>query len=115
MENTVKELKKQINNLEAKIFEIENNIKNNNSIILYEEVCNLIDGIDITEGDYYAPTRLYSKIPGVKNIRFNNEKEILVKVESPKGCLLPKNINVRGIEYEIFFIESKNYEESLNY
>lgn len=113
---TVEQIQKQINALEAKKYAIEKSIRDKNEIKLIEEVMNLIDGIGITEGDYYACTRYYSEIEGIKNIRFcNNPKEIMVKTTSLKGEILPYSLNIRGKEYKIFVMRSENFADSLNY
>jgi len=115
MELKVAYLKEEVNRLESLIWAIENQITNENTVILYREVCDLLDGIGIVEGDYYASTRKYSKIPGVKNIRLSYNNTIIVKLLSQKGHLLPDKINVRGKEYAIEFAYSKHYEECLDY
>jgi len=115
MELSVCYLKSEINRLESLVWCIENDIRDINSRILYEEICNLIDGIGVVSGDYYAETRLYSRIPGVKNIRRSYNNTIIVKLLSQRGHLLPDKINVRGEEYTIEFAYSKHYDECLDY
>lgn len=112
---TVEELKGRINKIQSIIYKKENNIANKNNIILYEEICNLLDSVGVTNSDYYAPVRLYSQITGVKNIRFGYDNTIVVKIVSPSGYLLPEKISVRGEIYSIEFILSKKYEERLDY
>ncbi len=92
--------------------------------ILDAEIRNLLDevGDGYTGGDYYAKTRYYSTICGVKNFRIYESEdptkepsEILVKILSPKGKLLPKEITVRNIKYKITFVGSKNYDPTIDY
>ena len=117
---TVKQLKEQVNSLNAKIYGIEKGIKDENEVKLFEEVCNLLDGVGkgFTEGDYYAPTRYYSAIKGVKNIRIGgtvDEPSIAVKIISPVGKLLPDNIKVRDKLYKVYWFYSDKYEEGVDY
>ena len=111
----VNEIQKEINSLEARKYAIENSIRNGNEIKLVEEILNLLDGIGIREGDYYAQTRLYSNIEGVKNIRKYGCEAIMVKTLSPIGELLPNEIKIQGKKYGIVICRSRNFEESLNY
>jgi len=115
IEGLIHKLKKEVHHIEGLIWEIKKGIEEENAIILHQEISNLIDGIDVVSGDYYAPTRKYSKIPGVKNIRLSWNNTIIVKLLSPKGHLLPDRINVRGQEYEIEFSYSRHYDECLDY
>lgn len=88
-----------------------------NTDLFREEIMNLIDGVGsgYTEGDYYAPTRYYSDIRGVKNIRFTGSDTILVKILSPVGELLPNTIKVRDKTYVVTFIESDKYCSTVDY
>jgi len=115
MEVSVSHLRGEVNRLESIIWAIENQITNENAVIFYKEVCDLLDGVDIIPSDYYADTRKYSKIPGVKNIRMSYNNTIIVKLLSQKGHLLPDKINIRGEEYAIEFAYSKHYDECLDY
>ena len=110
-----KEIQEQINSLTAQLWAVENNIKNSSAEILVEEVLNLMSGIGITEGDYYAKTRLYSSIEGVKNIRFFNSDTIGVKVVSPIGALLPDSITIGDKTYKIQIFRSEKFSESMDY
>ena len=111
---TVSELQAQIDHLNSVRCAIEMGIKNENTLLLMEECLNLIHGINIVESDDYAPTRVYSKIPGVKNIRWNDRTSFLVKITSPAGYLLPKEIEIDE-KYGIVFSESSNFSETLDY
>lgn len=107
------------NRLEAEIEAFYNEKADKNAIILVEEVKNLLDGVGegFVEGDYYAPDRYYSKIPGVKNIR------IRVGLTSPATIYvklyyyvpLPEKITLDGEEYEVKTFESRRYSNKLNY
>lgn len=120
------ELKTRINALEAELRCIEKGIKDRNARLLMEETLNLLDGVGdgFRMEDYYAPTRYYSRIPGVKNIRvvecnpLRTEKfppYLEVKVTSPKGELLPREIEVRGQVYKVTLWKSKRYDETMDY
>jgi hypothetical protein len=111
---TVSELQAQIDHLNSLRCAIEMGIKNENTLLLMEECLNLIHGINIVEDDDYAPTRVYSKIPGVKNIRWNDRNSFLVKTTSPAGYLLPKEITIDE-RYGIVFTRSRNFSEKLDY
>lgn len=117
---TVKKLKEQVNALNAKIYGIEKGIKDENEVKLFEEICNLLDGVGkgFTEGDYYAPTRYYSTIKGVKNIRIEgplDEPSVAVKIVSPVGKLLPESITVRDKLYKVNWFYSDKYEDAVDY
>lgn len=124
---TVNQLAALRNAVDARIFSIRDQIKGKNTPILVEEVMNLFDcvGDGFREGDYYAPNRYYSRIKGVKNIRvdkcypngYGNPSVpcILVKIESPEGDNLPKEIEIRGTLYPVEIMKSKNYFDEVNY
>lgn len=101
--------------LENKIKEFSERLEETNKEILCYEVQNLLDGVNVINQDHYAPLRIYSKIQGVKNLRFSPSGDILVKVTSPAGCLLPEFIDVAGNRYEINFDESRKYEDKIDY
>ena len=115
--NSVKELTEERNRIEAEIFSIEKKIVEENHRILYEELCNFFDGCGdgFVSADYYAHSRYYSKISGVKNFRYGDNKFITVKVTAPSGYLLPDEIMVRGEEWKIKFIQSENYNREIDY
>lgn len=118
MNTSVNELQAQINALEAKKQSIIDRLTSENEVILHEEILNLIDcvGEGFVPGDCYAGDRYYSKIEGVKNIRFCNVCEFInVKVESQSGYLLPDKINVRGKVYEICFTQSNHFDSEVDY
>jgi hypothetical protein len=112
---TVVEIQSEINNLIAQKWAIEKAMADANSVILVKEILDLESGIGITEEDYYAGTRLYSNIEGVKNIRFSSDNRIVVKVTSQIGYLLPEKLEIEGKTYEISFSKSKNFSETLDY
>jgi len=107
------------NRIESEIEAFYNEKADKNSVILVEEVKNLIDGVGegFVEGDYYAPDRYYSRIPGVKNIRirrgFTTPTTICVKLYS--FVPLPEKITLDGEEYEVRTFESSRYSNKLNY
>ena len=111
---TVSELQAQIDHLNSVRCAIEMGIKTENTLLLMEECLNLIHCINIVESDDYAPTRVYSKIPGVKNIRWNDRTSFLIKVTSPAGYLLPEEITIDE-KYGIVFCKSSNFSETLDY
>ena len=117
---SINQLKAEINRLQAEVDCREAGMKDQNSLLLIEEVRNLRQkvGEGFMSGDYYAPERYYSKIEGVKNIRrasFDGEPHILVKVTSPKGELLPKEVTVEGTTYKVVYIESLKYKGKIDY
>ena len=107
------------NKLETEIEAFFEKVADKNTIILVEEVKNLLDGVGegFVEGDYYAPDRYYSRIPGVKNIRirvgFTTPATICVKLYS--FVPLPEKITIDGEEYEVRTFESSRYSNKLNY
>ena len=107
------------NRIESEIEAFYNEKADKNSVILVEEVKNLIDGVGegFVEGDYYAPDRYYSRIPGVKNIRirrgFTTPTTICVKLYS--FVPLPEKITLDGEEYKVETFESSRYSDKLNY
>jgi len=112
------QMKAEVNRLTAEISAVEAGIENGNVTILIEEVCNLFDGVGnrYVAGDYYAGSRVYSRIPGVKNIRVGMANGTLsVKVTSPAGKLLPETVTVRGREYAIEFAYSLRYLNTVDY
>lgn len=112
-----------INSAQAEIEAIRNNITDNNVTILKREIMNLLDGVGIgyVEGDYYAPSRYYSDIVGVKNIRIKspdilyNYYRVIIKTISPIGENLPSSITVRGIEYTVIIDRSTRYTAEVDY
>lgn len=122
---SVNELRVLINETRSEIKHRKEEITRQNLRILEAEVNNFLDGVGegYTPGDYYAPTRYYSTLHGVKNIRISygltsDGKEkllIVVKVYTPKGRLLPNKITLRNKEYEIVFLESKKYDPTIDY
>ena len=112
-----KKIQEQINALTAKLWAVENNIINSSAEILVEEILNLQQGCGegYTNGDYYAPDRYYSKIHGVKNIRFGCEDQIIVKISSPIGGLLPDEIKISGKIYSLIITRSTNFSSEMDY
>lgn len=122
MENIAKKLEElylQRNKLDAEIYVLEQKIKDANFQILLEELANLLDriGDGYVHGDYYAPDRYYSEIPGVKNIRVRLDSEAFpdksndkVVVKLTDNVLLPnKPFEFRGRTWEIKYIYSRHY------
>lgn len=114
---TVNELQLQINSLQAQIDAIEHQYVDSIVPTLIEEVYNLLTGVGkgLVEGDYYADTRYYSSLPGVKNIRMGFENELIVKVDSPIGKVLPATIKVQDNEFKLVIIYSTRYSDALDY
>lgn len=113
----VAEKKATINKLLGEIHQIEESMITSNSGKFEEEVRNLLDGVGkgFVGGDYYAPTRYYSSIPGVKNIRFHRSYDdvvtVEVKITSPKGRLIPKKV----LGYDVVIYCSSKYKEYVDY
>jgi len=97
------------NKLETEIEAFFEKVADKNTIILVEEVKNLIDGVGegFVEGDYYAPDRYYSRIQGVKNIRILRPATICVKLYY--YVPLPEKITLDGEEYKVECFESSLY------
>ena len=114
---TVHELQLEINKLQSQIDAIERQYIGNRMPKLIEEVYNLLTGVGkgFVEGDYYADTRYYSEIPGIKNIRLGYENEIIVKVDSPIGKLLPPTLKMQDHEFKLVIIYSTKYSDALDY
>jgi hypothetical protein len=114
----VNKIKEQINSLLAEIEAIEKEITDTNFKILFAEILNLSEGVsnNFISGDDYADSRIYSKIEGVKNIRFSRFCDsVIVKVTSPKGFLVPERIKVQDVVYEIVFSHSDKFNENIDY
>lgn len=112
------EIMAEINRLQGELAAIEAAKISENLPLFTEEVLNLCDcvGKGFRSGNYYAPDRFYSEIPGVKNIRFKQVKNngewvtgILVKLYDKRGFDLPQTLEVRGTTFYIHFIESENF------
>ncbi len=112
----VNELIAQRNKIEAEIISLEKGLVDANHQLFLEEVFNLLDGVGkgFVEGDYYAPSRYYSSIRGVKNIRLN-ALGVQVKAHSPAGFLVPEQIEVRGAVYPVHFVKSSSFAEEVDY
>jgi len=117
MTKTVHELQLKINHLQAEIDAIEHQYVDSVIPTLIEEVYNLLTGVgkNFVEGDIYADTRYYSEIPGIKNIRMGFENELIVKVDSPIGKLLPPTLKVQDHEFKLVIIYSTRYSDALDY
>lgn len=112
------ELIDEINYLKGLVAAKENSIIHENYPILASEILNLRSGVGsgYVEGDWKAPSRYYSIIPGVKNIRWgNSENEIEVKITSPRGNLIPEKLEVDGMVFTTYTVESKNFSSVLDY
>ncbi len=114
-QRTAYEIKAEINKLNAELYSLENEITCKNTKKLVEEIHNLLDGIGIIEGDYFADTRLYSSIPGVKNIRYVYNNRIDVKITDDSGYLLPEKVTIEDKEYEINIYQSSKFEHTCSY
>lgn len=120
---TASEIMAKINALQAELDHIVYGITNSNTQMLIEEVTNLLDGVGdgYVEGDYYAPSRYYSNIPGVKNIRIFNPDtlydyhRVIIKIVSPIGKNFPDSVVVRGIKYKIVLDKSTRYSNEVDY
>lgn len=120
--NSLMELR---NRITSRIEVIQKSITDSNVETLLFETRNLLNhvGSGYVEEDYYASARYYSEIPGVKNIRVysyadpdKNEKGCIgLKILSPKGKLVPSEINIDGSIYTIEFWKSKNYSPWIDY
>ena len=118
--NKINKLKAERNKITAEISAIESQIKDINTRTIIEEILNLRDGVgNFFSADYYANDRLYSRVPGVKNLRWawdeEKQRTILVKITSPAGRLLPESVKVEGVEYKIEFIYSDKFDNNLDY
>lgn len=120
---TAKEIKEQINDLKGRLVLLEAKTVRENTATLVSEILNLRDGVGdgYREEDYYAPERYYSKIKGVKNISidyFDEEMKaykVCVKVVAQSGFLLPTEVEIDGKSYKIYFVKSKNYDNTCDY
>lgn len=106
----------RMNEIEASIATIKNNITSDNGVVLIKEILNLLAGVGdgYTAEDYYANTRYYSQINGVKNIRII-DGELWVKVTAPSGYLLPEKIKIHDTEYRVICTQSTKYNNEVDY
>ena len=113
---TVKSLIQKRNEIEARIMELHQDFISTNSRQFFIEVLNLINGVGdrFVAGDYYAPDRYYSQIPGIKNIRTYDDK-IVVKLLSPRGKLIPNKVIMNDAVYTVKFVYSDNYDPIVDY
>lgn len=86
----LEQIQHKINVLEGKKAALIQNFILENEATLFGEVLDLLTRTNIVVGDYYAPTRKYSTISGIKNLRVScqdNEGNVVIniKVESKKG------------------------------
>ena len=116
---TAEQIMLQISQLEGELAALEAAKTQQNVAQITSEVYNFIHCIsdNFVEGDYYAPSRLYSKVPGVKNIRWHDEeeKQLLIKITSPAGMLIPNTIVVDEVKYSVVFTYSSKFEERVDY
>lgn len=108
------EIMAEINRLEGMLTAIRIKKIEDNTPLLVEEVLNLIDGVGkgFEGASFWAPKRYYSRIPGVKNLRFEWNR-IVVKMLDRRGYDLPPTITIRGEKYTLYFMESKNFTEEV--
>lgn len=113
----VHQLQLEINKLQAQIDAIEHQYVDSVTPKLIEEVYNLLTGVGkgLVEGDCYADTRYYSELPGIKNIRMGYDNELIVKVDSPVGKLLPATLKVQDHEFKLIILYSTRYSDALDY
>ena len=113
---TIKSLIQKRNEIEARIMELHQDFITCNSRQFFIEVLNLINGVGdrFVSGDYYAPDRYYSQIPGIKNIRICDD-EIVVKLLSPRGKLIPNKVITNDAIYTVKFVYSDNYDPIVDY
>ncbi len=122
MKKNVNEMKAEINRLHAEIYCVEKKMKEKNMPILIQEILNLREGVGegYVDGDYYAPSRYYSRIEGVKNIRFGKEGGVMgveIKCRSRKGIASVPPVGfvltIKGQKYRItdIYFSSKATEE----
>ena len=106
----------RLNEIEAAITAVENNITADNAVVFVKEVLNLLSGVGdgFVSRDYYAPDRYYSQIKGVKNIRII-DGEVWVKVTTPSGYLLPEKIKIRDTEYNVICTQSTKFNNEVDY
>jgi hypothetical protein len=104
----------EINRLEAQLATLRLRQIEHNTPLFIEEVLNLLDGVGegFVGASFWAPKRYYSKIQGVKNIRFEWNR-IVIKMLDRRGYDLPPTINIRGEKYTLYFVESKNFTEEV--
>lgn len=117
-EKTAEQILLDISALHGELAALKAAKEKENVAQITSEVFNLVNAIgdQFVEGDDWAKARVYSQIPGVKNIRMSDEdNKILVKVSSPSGFLLPESINVEGTKYTFEFMYSSKYEERVDY
>lgn len=120
---TAKEIKEQINDLKGRLVLLETKAVRENTATLVSELLNLQDGVGdgYRDKDYYAPERYFSKIKGVKNISidyFDEEMKaykVCVKVVTQSGFLLPHEVEIDGDKFKIYFVKSKNYDNTCDY
>ena len=113
---TIKSLIEKRNEIEARIMELRQDFINTYSRQFFIEVLNLISGVGdgFVSGDYYAPDRYYSHIPGIKNIRIC-DNQVVVKLLSPRGKLLPNKVITDDTVYTVKFIYSEYYDPIVDY
>ena len=106
----------RLNEIDAAITAIENNITSANGVVLIKEILNLLAGVGdgYVAKDYYASARYYSQIKGVKNIRII-DGEVWVKVTTPSGYLLPEKIKIHDTEYSVICSQSTKFNNEVDY
>ena len=108
------ELVNLINAAKARLALLQIEQATSNEEALVKAILDLKEGIGVEPEDWYAPDRLYvNSIPGVKNIRFQGPKEVLVKITDNRGKLIPEKVLVDGEVYTVTLTRSRYYEEDL--
>ena len=124
MEKTMNTIQQKINALEAEKFLMLEKLVDENILKLITEVKNLQTGCGdgYREEDYYAPTRYYSEIKGIKNLRIYRDGEgktmLTIKVESRIGRDLAEHIkeyNALPKVDEVRITYSKHYSDEIDY
>jgi hypothetical protein len=109
-----KQIIEEINRLRTELFSLDAESVRENTKTLINEILDLESGVGrFTPGDYYAPDRLESRIPGVKNLRaYQREGYLLVrpKLVDNRGFLMPTELTIEGLgNIKVEFLYSKNF------
>lgn len=123
MNKSMRRIQEQINALEAEKFLMLEELTDEIFLKLLTEVKNLETGCGsgYTEGDYYASTRYYSDIDGVKNLRFVGNgvgRDLMIKVVNRKGYDLISHIaeyNTIPDVDRVLICKSDKYVDEINY
>lgn len=124
---TMRRIQEKINALEAEKFMMLEKLTDEIFLKLLTEIANLDTGCGsgYTPEDYYAGTRYYSDIDGIKNLRFvgnGNDtgagRDLLIKVTSRKGYDIVAHIqeyhNIPNVD-RVLICKSDKYVDEINY